>query len=134
MAIRSLLMTIKGPKSLVKRAQFVSDLLNIQPRLTMKWTKERDSSSFTSFGDGSFVVEIQDWLNGRELIETIGHELVHVWQCLRGDFSNFDDDNRWLWKGKMYSDSNTMDEYFLRPWEMEARAYEHWIEWRWRNR
>jgi hypothetical protein len=125
---------INGPKKLVKRAQFVAKLLDIDPEITMEWSDEKDNSYCQEYDDGTFTVGIQKWMEGSMLVESIGHELVHVWQHIRGDLYGFDDEKRWIWKGQMYTDSGTMDEYFLRPWEMEARAYEQWIEWRWRHR
>ena len=130
-------MRIDGPKKLVKRAIFVARLLDINPAVRLQWSKEGDDEDYSECAeceDGSFVITIQHWLEGQNLIEAIGHEMVHVWQHVRGDLITMHDEHRWIWKGQMYVDSGSMEEYFLRPWELEARSLEAWIEWRWRHK
>jgi hypothetical protein len=129
-------MRIIGPKKLTKRAEFVANLLDIKPAITLSWAKEEGDFSYCiENDDASFNMEIQKWLKGEDLIKTIGHEMVHVWQHKRGDLVSFHNEFRWFWKGQMYvGTENNMEEYFLRPWELEARALEDWIAWRWRNR
>lgn len=130
-------MNFKGPHKLVKRAKFVAKLLNIDSadlEITIDWSAEPDFSECQEHEDGSFTISICDWLTGQDLIQGIGHEMCHVWQKVRGDLITLNDEKRWIWKGQMYVDTGGMEEYFLRPWELEARSLEAWIEWRWRHR
>lgn len=128
-------MRISGPKELVKRAVFVARLLDINPAIVLKWGGEDDDYSETQQHEqGYYIITIQSWLKGKELIEAIGHEMIHVWQHERGDLITMHEERRWIWKNQIHVYDGSMETYFLQPWEMEARAYEAWIEWRWRHR
>lgn len=128
---------IEGPGKLRKRAEFIARLLDINPKVRIKWSTPGENEDFSECAeceDGSFEITIQHWMEGQDLIEAIGHEMVHVWQHMRGDLKTLHDERRWIWKGRMYVDSGSMEEYLLRPWELEARSLEAWIEWRWRHK
>ncbi len=130
-------MKFKGPKRLVKRAKFVAKLYNIEDAdrtVRIKWHEEADFSECQEKQDGSFTIKISDWLTGQDLIESVGHEMTHVWQKVRGDLIGINDEKRWIWKGHNWVDSESHEAYLLRPWELEARAMQDWIEWRWRHR
>ena len=47
-----------------------------------------------------------------KMIESLAHEMIHVWQVERGDFEGF------IWKGR----DLTNYPYNLQPWEIEAHS------------
>lgn len=125
---------ITGPKKLVKRAKFFAELFNIKPTVKFDWSTDEHVSECIEYTDGTFKVLVQDWLEPHDLITTIAHEMVHVWQYHRGDLKSYEKEELYFWKGKLYKHTDDTEEYFLRPWEMEARAYETYCEWKWRHR
>jgi len=70
-----------------------------------------------------YTIEIRPDLYGEELERTIIHELVHVWQYVRGDLIQEHIRGlgpRMVWKGE---DMTSID-YNDRPWEREATELE----------
>jgi len=66
-----------------------------------------------------YTIEIRSGLRGEELERTIIHELVHIWQYVRGDLVQEHVCGlgpRMVWKGE---DMTSVD-YSDRPWEREA--------------
>lgn len=56
--------------------------------------------------------------------EAIGHELVHVWQCLRGDLMVLSPTTM-KWKGEEYPIiTDGSNAYFRLPWEQEAYEFQ----------
>lgn len=69
--------------------------------------------------DFDYTVELKAGLRGEELERTIIHELVHIWQYVRGSLVQEHIDGlgpRMVWMGK---DMTSID-YNDRPWEQEA--------------
>lgn len=69
--------------------------------------------------DFDYTVELKAGLRGEELERTIIHELVHVWQYVRGSLVQEHIDGlgpRMVWMGE----DMTSVEYNDRPWEQEA--------------
>lgn len=62
------------------------------------------------------------------------HELVHVKQYMIGELKDLTC-NKYMYKGVMYksSDDDDLEGYYMAPYEMEARAYEDWLNVRFRN-
>ena len=63
-----------------------------------------------------------------DIYKIIGHEMVHIKQML---FDGLDLDfgvKTAKYKGKYYRTSNAA-EYWLSPWEIEARGYEDYFSW-----
>ena len=84
-----------------------------------------DKYGFAAKIMGSHYVCIFNDCPDEALGKVISHELIHVWQTLRGDLS-FDYDNMiFTWKGEQYNQAklDTM-EYYDRPWEAEAKKLE----------
>lgn len=125
---------ITGPRKLVKRAKFCAKLFNINPTIEIKWTDDEHFSECVNFEDGTYRFLIQKWLHKDQLIQIIGHEMAHVWQYERGSLQSVDATETYIWEGKLYKHTECMEEYLLRPWEMEARALEDYCEWKWSNR
>lgn len=66
-----------------------------------------------------------DWLSQatlKDVVITIAHELVHVRQFLDGELV-WEDDENVCYKGTWYRHENHA-EYWLAPWEIEARGWE----------
>lgn len=54
--------------------------------------------------------------------EVLAHEMVHVWQYVRGDL--VDGNGHSIWKGEAYPDAKVgSEEYYFSPWELEAYGY-----------
>lgn len=86
------------------------------------------------YWDGDSVLIVLDccepW-EAPELARTLGHEMVHARQYATGDL-NMIDQRTVKYRRKYYRFSNAM-EYWLAPWEIEARGYEtyfeQWLHW-----
>jgi hypothetical protein len=63
-----------------------------------------------------------------KFVEILAHELVHVKQFIFDGLVLDIEKNTTLFKGKRYRTFNDA-EYYLAPWEMEARAYEYYFRW-----
>jgi hypothetical protein len=66
--------------------------------------------------------------NLEEVIKTVMHEMVHVWQWATGLCKDYSDGRR-MWKGKDHTDTP----YSKQPWErqahrMEDKLFQKWIE------
>ena len=75
-----------------------------------------------------FIVSLDKNLSRSAIVETIAHELVHVYQFATDKF-RYTANGNYRWKGKML-DGDTP--YFNRPWEIEAFDLEetllsHWF-------
>ena len=71
-----------------------------------------------------YTIELRSGLHGEELERTIIHELVHIWQYVRGDLIQEHLDGlgpRMIWMGE---DMTSVD-YNDRPWEQQAVALEN---------
>lgn len=74
--------------------------------------------------EGKYLVALNpdiEW-EETELVKTIGHELCHVKQ-FRYNGLEFESDKVMAFKDREYRFENDM-EYWLAPWEIEARGYE----------
>jgi len=73
---------------------------------------------------GKFLIALNPDMNWEtdELVKTIGHELTHVKQFTY-DGLEFDHDDVVVFRNSEYRFENDM-EYWLSPWEIEARGYE----------
>lgn len=131
-------MRIDGKKKHVSRAVFAATLLDVydfdlEIRVNGKYERE-NGSGLTCIGPNKFRMDLQDNLDYEGLTVVIAHEMVHLKQYVTGDLIDSDDDTT-IWKGQEYQHPEFLsDEYFLAPWEMEARALEAWIAHRWENR
>lgn len=56
------------------------------------------------------------------LDEVVAHELVHVWQTVRGDLQFDEVSQTFWWQGDMWApDRLASVDYYARPWEAEAK-------------
>jgi len=127
---------IEGPKKLRKRAQFCADLYEIDPVVNIYWGELQDESSVVRDDNGYYTIEIAPWMkkDKRELIRTIGHEMTHVWQYERGALISLPEESRYVWNDKKHERILFLEDYYLAPWEMEARARMEWVEYKWSSR
>lgn len=75
----------------------------------------------------SYLIAINpevDWQEP-EFVKTIAHELIHVKQFTY-DGLDFEAEDTVMFRGSYYRLENDM-EYWLSPWEIEARGYENAI-------
>lgn len=124
-------MQIEGDKWLVKRAVCFARALNVYG-FDLKITQEEDGSWCSRAENGSFRINIEPsdryWA-----LRALAHEMVHLKQYKHDEL--IDVGEAYVWKGKNYHASAYMsDEYFLAPWEMEARALEAWLVHKWETR
>jgi hypothetical protein len=80
---------------------------------------------YATFDDAGWYVEIG--LNPRHKqmnqLLTLAHEMIHAKQYLSGELKNLDiNKNLCLWKGKEYTE--TEENYYDLPWEVEAHSRE----------
>ena len=66
----------------------------------------------------TFELEIEKKLNLKTLLTTVAHEMVHVKQFARGEL----DFAMCYWKSSRVSENM---EYWIQPWEKEARRLQH---------
>ena len=92
-------------------------------------TEYENVEGLTLFADGYARVEIASHLRGCDLISTMIHEMVHVWQHARGDFES--SESGFTWKGIEFKIKSTEDminlensQYRALPWEAEAYTLE----------
>jgi hypothetical protein len=125
---------ITGPKKLVKRARFFANLFNINPTIDIEYSEEDNFSECVCLEDGTYKLNIQKWLKGEDLLRVMSHEIVHVWQYFRGSLKSNEKNLTYIWENKIYKHTGSMEEYLLRPWEIEARGLEDFCLWKWENR
>ena len=76
-----------------------------------------------------FLIEIDPTVRLRRVLESICHEMVHVKQFAKGEMRDLAGAERVSWNGQRYDIS--ADEYFDRPWEIEAHGRELGLFIRW---
>lgn len=69
---------------------------------------------------GYYICRIVDYLNSAEVMRTLAHELVHVWQTATGRLKT--NEKGWYWLGQFYGEAPYVgnDEDYSLPWEREA--------------
>ena len=79
----------------------------------------------TSKGVRKFDVKIQKNAPYSQVICTLAHELMHVWQFVTGRYVLQLEGSVWTatWKGESLGEKKKIN-YWTRPWEIEARAHQ----------
>lgn len=130
---------ITGPKKLVKMAAFLTNVLNIEKDFTLEIKRKKlsdVSAECLRIDDSEFEINLSKNAVSTD-IELLGHEMVHLKQYLEGrliDRGPIPEGYLYHWEGKPYVCGKLMDDYFLCPWEMEARALEAYLSYRWTSR
>ena len=100
----------------------------LMPRMKTLWVNVRlksmrgeDATGFCWEGDSNreFNLEIKQSLNEEEFIETVCHEMVHVWQGATKRMTEESNKRLWLCKDGKYRNYPNCD-YMRQPWEVEA--------------
>lgn len=118
----------RANKTKVKKSALrVAQSLNINEEVTIYFMEHTspDKLGFAATIMGSQYICIFKDCPEEKLAEVISHEMIHVWQMIRGDLQ-FDYNNmHFYWKGVLY-DTQSLEgmEYYSRPWEAEAKAKE----------
>lgn len=71
-------------------------------------------------GNIQYVCSLADYINSIELMRTLAHELIHVWQSATNRLQIIND--IWHWNGTAFGNAPYVgnDEDFNLPWEQEA--------------
>jgi hypothetical protein len=70
----------------------------------------------------NFIISIDPNLSKRMTLMVIAHEIVHVKQYARGELKDLMRLNKVKYLGKLYDEGKI--NYWVQPWEIEARDYE----------
>lgn len=101
---------------------------DVEIELCSEDLSEYDHLAACYWGDNSATIvfnSAHSW-SLPEFAQCLGHELVHVKQYAYKELSMLSGDTV-KYKQKLYRTSNAM-EYWLAPWELEARGYEAYFE------
>lgn len=111
-----------------QEAAFFAQLLEIDNfKLKIKKYKKNKYAGWLKRTDQGFVLRAND-------LRTIAHEMVHLKQYVKHEL--VDSGEIVFWKGEaMHMVTKTSeDSYWLSPWEMEARAMEDYLLYKWKER
>jgi len=119
---------VKNNKTKIKRqALRVAQSLGINEEVTIYFMEHTspDKWGFAATIMGSQYVCIFKDCPDEKLADVISHELIHVWQTLRGDLKHDYTNSTFYWKGERYDDARLSSiDYYSRPWEAEAKQKE----------
>ena len=118
----------KANKTKIKRqALKVAQSLGINEEVTIYFMEHTspDKLGFAATIMGSQYICIFADCPDEKLAEVIGHEMIHVYQTLRGDLIHDYTNSTFYWKGERYDDARLSSiDYHSRPWEAEAKQKE----------
>jgi hypothetical protein len=86
--------------------------------LTLKNIKIQQFVGWCHEGDGNrdFYIDVEKTLDDEEMVETVCHEMVHVWQGATRKMKDMTH-GRKMYMGKVYDDTTAYED---EPWEIEA--------------
>ncbi len=86
--------------------------------LTLKKIKDEEVVGWCHEGEDKreFFIDIEKSLDGEDLIETVCHEMVHVWQSATRKMKDLPF-GRKMYMGKVYDETTAYED---EPWEVEA--------------
>mgnify|MGYP006154179977 FL=1 len=84
-------------------------LKNIKTERIVGWCYEGD-------GNRDFYIDVEKTLDDEEMVETVCHEMVHVWQGATRKMKDLTF-GRKVYMGKVYDDTTAYED---EPWEIEA--------------
>jgi hypothetical protein len=82
---------------------------NIKTERIVGWCYEGD-------GNRDFYIDVEKTLDDEEMVETVCHEMVHVWQGATRKMKDMTF-GRKMYMGKVYDDTTAYED---EPWEIEA--------------
>jgi len=83
----------------------------------------QNKALINQIADDHFVLIINNDLSPCEVVYSLGHELIHFWQYVRGDLVDVPDKKLIIWKGEQFEPVDSMldpEGYVNQPWEAEA--------------
>ena len=123
-------MLIEGKKRHIRKASCFARVLEVYDFSLDIEVRPDTASQCIQHEDGSFLITLQAGLCKHWETVHIAHEMVHLRQ-FKHDQLREDGPFVW-WKGEKFIQPEYMsDEYFLSPWEMEARGMEDWLAHKW---
>ena len=87
------------------------NLKNIKNEEVVGWCYEGENKR-------DFYIDIDKSFDNEELVETVCHEMVHVWQAATRKMKDLDGFRK-MYMGKVYDETTAYDD---EPWEIEAYA------------
>ena len=87
------------------------NIKNLKSEGVVGWCYEGD-------GNRDFYIDVDKNLDDEELVETVCHEMVHVWQGATRKMKDLPF-GRKMYMGKVYDDTTVYDD---EPWQIEAYA------------
>lgn len=123
-------MKFKGPKKYKKAAKFFSQILGISDCHTLVEIRKVNKTEYA----GQVIRKRKKIVLEASSIRAIAHEMVHVKQFLKHQLVESDPIVFWNGQATRLTYDLDDDEYWLSPWEMEARGYEDYLLHKWYNR
>lgn len=86
-------------------------------------------------GDREFEITIRNSKGDAHPVRCLAHEMVHLKQYVRGEFTYTSKENKVveLWKGEVYKFKKGEHPYYDAPWEIEAYGREPGLYARWES-
>ena len=101
-------------------SELMPRMRTLEIELNLKSLKNEGVAGWCYEGDGNrdFYIDVDKNLDDEELVETVCHEMVHVWQGATRKMKDLDGFRK-MYMGKVYDDTTA---YSDEPWEIEAYA------------
>ena len=101
-------------------SELMPRMRTLEIEIVIKNLKSAGVSGLCYEGDGNrdFYIDVDKNLDDEELVETVCHEMVHVWQGATRKMKDLTC-GRKMYMGKVYDDTTA---YSDEPWEIEAYA------------
>jgi hypothetical protein len=101
-------------------SELMPRMRTLEIELNLKNLKNEGVAGWCYEGDGNrdFYIDVDKNLDDEELVETVCHEMVHVWQGATRKMKDLDGFRK-MYMGKVYDDTTAYDD---EPWEIEAYA------------
>jgi hypothetical protein len=101
-------------------SELMPRMRTLEIEIVIKNLKNEGVAGWCYEGDGNrdFYIDVDKNLDDEELVETVCHEMVHVWQGATRKMKDLPF-GRKMYMGKVYDDTTAYDD---EPWEIEAYA------------
>ena len=83
---------------------------------------------FDDYFPRDFIMRIDADQSSSKILRTIAHEITHLAQYAQGTLKDYVRTDKTRWDGEIYNygnDNETLAQYYLAPWEVEASGYEN---------
>ena len=101
-------------------SELMPRMRTLDVELTLKNLKGEGAVGWCYEGDGNrdFYIDVDKTIDDEEMVETVCHEMVHVWQGATRKMKDMTH-GRKMYMGKIYDDTTAYED---EPWEIEAYA------------